>query len=91
MGRVVWVLGATSPNAHRCISWQDSIPDLSECDALIINLNSLNQGILEKISQNLYNEVRRQIFEMLMTGEKEFSWFFPATPIMSCGFRSTPL
>lgn len=71
VGRVVWVLGAASPNAHRCISWQDSLPDFSECDALIINLNSLSQGVLEKVSQNLYNEVRRQIFEMLMTGEKE--------------------
>lgn len=71
MAKIVWVLGSEHPNANKSISWLSPFPNFSNCDILIVNLQSLEKQVLEKRSSDLFNEARRYIFDMLMTRERE--------------------
>ena len=68
--KIVWVLGSNHPNAHKSISWLSSFPNFSNCDILIINLQSLGKTQFQKIEHALFKEARKYIFDMLMTQEK---------------------
>src|SRR2546425_12485938 len=49
----IWVLGAINPNADRNIPWEArEIPNLSDPDILIINLGSLNGGLLRALNRD---------------------------------------
>jgi len=67
----VWVLGSEHSTAHKSISWFSSFPNFSNCDILIVNLQSLRPTRISPIRTKLYIEARRYIFDMLMTGEKQ--------------------
>jgi len=69
--KAIWVLGSEHHNAHKSIPWNPPFPNFSNCDVLIINLQSLNDSRFQKIKNALFNEARRYIFDMLMTQEKE--------------------
>ena len=66
----IWVLGSTHANAHKSIAWSSPFPNFSNADILIVNLQSLSTQVCYNIRSALYNEARRYIFDMLMTGEK---------------------
>jgi len=68
----VWVLGSKHQRAHASFEWEESCPNFSNADTLIINLQSLNKDRISKtpLMRRLYEETRRQVFDMLMTGEK---------------------
>lgn len=70
MEKTIWVLGSEHPNAHKSISWLSSFPNFSNCDILIVNLQSLGNLQHQKRVSELYDGARRYIFDMLMTGEK---------------------
>jgi hypothetical protein len=89
----VWVLGSKHQKAGASIDWRGPFPNFSNADVLIVNLQSLGQDALsdETFRSSLYIEARKQIFDMLMTGEKsvivvmsskptQFSWL-PLYPI----------
>jgi hypothetical protein len=67
----IWILGSHHLNADKCISWSELFPNFSNCDLLIVNLSTLNKEIIQKNEQKLFNEGRRHIFDLLMTGEKQ--------------------
>ena len=69
--KIVWVLGSNHPNAHKSIPWLSSFPNFSNCDVLIINLQSLGKAQFQKIRKALSDEAQRYIFDMLMAQEKE--------------------
>jgi len=69
--KIIWVLGSKHPNAHKSIPWDPPFPNFSNCDILIINLQSLNETHFQKIRDVLLAEARRYIFDMLMTQEKD--------------------
>jgi hypothetical protein len=71
MEKTIWVLGSEHSNAHKSISWLSPFPNFSNCDILIVNLQSLGAEQIGKRSSELFNEARKYIFDMLMTGEKE--------------------
>jgi len=70
MEKAIWVLGSKHPNAHNSISWLSSFPNFSNCDVLIVNLQSLGKQVYNKRKSDLFEKARRYIFDMLMTGEK---------------------
>jgi len=51
--------------------WDEPFPNFSNCDLLIVNLQTLNDELYRKYSEKLLGEGRRYIFYLLMTGEKE--------------------
>jgi len=69
--KIIWVLGSEHLNAHKSIPWRPSFPNFSNCDVLIVNLQSLSETLSGSMIGALYNEARRYIFDMLMTQEKE--------------------
>jgi len=71
MEKIVWVLGSKHLNAHKSISWDSPFPNFSNCDILIINLQSLDSEQFKKRWSELFNEARKYILDLLMTGEKE--------------------
>jgi|YelNatPaOPRAMG01_1025707.scaffolds.fasta_scaffold47196_4 hypothetical protein len=71
MAKIVWVLGSEHPNAHKSISWLSSFPNFSNCDVLIVNLQSLEEEVLKRRQADLSNQARKYIFDMLMTRKKE--------------------
>lgn len=63
--REVWVLGSKSLNADRYIHWNDpSYPNFHEPDVLVIDLDSLDEGILQRINKTKFEAARNQIFEV---------------------------
>ena len=71
MVKIIWVLGSRHADAHKSISWLSPFPNFSNCDILIVNLQSLgNEQFYERHSE-LITEARKYIFDLLMTGEKE--------------------
>lgn len=67
----IWVLGSKHSKAHRSLGWLSSFPNFSNTDILIVNLESLGTMQFQKRQNQLYNEARRYIFDMLMAGEKQ--------------------
>jgi len=55
----------------KIILWNPPFPNFSNCNILIINLQSLIDTQFQKIRAVLLAEARRYIFDMLMTQEKE--------------------
>ena len=70
MEKAIWVLGSTHPNAHNSIPWHSTFPNFSNCDVLIVNLQSLGKQVYNRRLSDLHDEARRYIFDMFMTGEK---------------------
>ena len=71
MAKIVWVLGSEHPNAHKSIPWGPSFPNFSNCDVLIVNLQSLSEKLYSSLVYALHDEARKYILDMLMTQEKE--------------------
>lgn len=70
MEKIIWVLGSKHPNAHKSISWLSLFPNFSNCDILIVNLQTLGKLQYNKRASELYDGAQRYVFDMLMTGEK---------------------
>lgn len=68
----VWVLGSKHSKAEASFEWKSPFLNFSNADTLIVNLHSLDKDILSDIPfrQKLYDEARKQVFDMLMTGDK---------------------
>lgn len=68
----VWVLGSKHPKANASVEWESPFPNFSNADILIVNLQSLDKDKLTDPSfkDKLYEEARKGIFDMLMTGDK---------------------
>lgn len=68
----VWVLGSKHPKAEASFEWKSPFPNFSNADTLIVNLHSLDKDILSDVMfrNKLYDEARKQVFDMLMTGDK---------------------
>ena len=73
---VIWVLGAKSLSADRSISWYETCPNLTNCDVLIVNLDSICNLDPQKERMSFY-AVRRYIFDLIMTGEKTVIFILP--------------
>lgn len=68
--KIIWVLGSYHNNADKCIYWSESFPNFSNCDILIVNLQTLTEEQFRHNSAKLLKEGRNYIFDLLMTGEK---------------------
>ena len=75
---VIWVLGARSPNADRSLDWYQVCPNLTNCDVLIVNLDSIRNLDPAKGRMNFY-DARKYIFDLLMTGEKTAIFVLPTS------------
>ena len=67
--REVWVLGSKSLNADRNIQWNNPLyPNFHEPDVLVIDLDSLDEGILQRINNTKFEAPRNQIFAKIING-----------------------
>jgi hypothetical protein len=85
----LWVLGGKASNADLSIPWKEEIPNLSNCDRLIVDLNTIPAGI----SIPIY-EIRDYVRRMLMAGKTVYvilsnDWF-KAPYILSDSFPIFP-
>lgn len=76
--KTIWVLGGHASNADRNIPWQVDIPNLSNPDILIIDLNTIPEALRGDIP---YYEIRDYIRYILMAGKVVFI-------ILSTDFRN---
>jgi hypothetical protein len=49
--RLIWILGARNDNADRSIQWNEAFPNLVDPDILIVDLNSLDRNMRDRISK----------------------------------------
>lgn len=70
MEKIIWVLGSIHENADKSIMWHQPFPNFSNCDLLIVNLQTLDRTLHERYEENL-DKGRRYIFDLLMTREKD--------------------
>ncbi len=63
----IWVLGGKAENADKCISWQENLPNLSNTDILLIDLNTIPQ----QMSIPLY-EMRDYLRRVMMAGKRVY-------------------
>lgn len=75
----VWVLGSKNQKAHRTVEWKSPFPNFSNSDILIVNLQSLDLSVKEFV-RTLFDEARKQLFDMLMTGDKTVIIIMPSKP-----------
>jgi hypothetical protein len=69
----IWVLGSRSDGASEVVSWEIPFPDLLKSDVLIINLETLRKALIENLALKnaLFDKVRRDVFDILMTADKQ--------------------
>jgi len=70
----IWILGGKAHNADRSIPWQKDIPNLSNCDSLIIDLNTRPPHV--EIS---YTEIRDFLRYMIMAGKTIYVIISPSS------------
>jgi len=80
--KIIWVLGSNHPNAQRSILWLSPFPNFSNCDVLIVNLQSLDKLQYSERYNDLIGDARRYIFDMLMTQEKEVIVISPSDEVL---------
>ncbi len=76
--QLIWVLGSKSVNADRSIDWYEECPNLTNCDTLIVNLDSLLRLDTQRAIMSFY-EVRKYIFHLMMTGKKTVIFILPTS------------
>jgi hypothetical protein len=65
----IWVLGARNSNAHRDIPWEaKEFPNLSDPDVLIIDLGSLNGGLLRNLDKEKCETIVNEISNKFVNG-----------------------
>ena len=49
----IWVLGIKHPDANKSFTWNENIPNISDADIVIIDLNTITKNILEKQQEKI--------------------------------------
>ena len=66
----VWLLGCTHPNADRSIDWDDDpFSNLSDPDALVVDLATLTVQVLERIGKTKLDQARELIRDKILNRE----------------------
>ena len=52
MEKEIWVLGQNHPDAHKSFNWKQRIPNISDADIIIIDLDTITDGILKDLQDN---------------------------------------
>lgn len=58
---LVWVLGSRHPCADKSIGWDDSLPNLSDPDVVIVDLTTLTEEVVERMDKTTMKAVQRDI------------------------------
>ena len=58
----IWTIGCGKNNCDLSISWFDPPPNLYEPDIIVMNLESLDEKVLERIDKEQFNEMVNKIF-----------------------------
>ena len=65
----VWLLGRAHPSADRSIGWNDDpFPNLSDPDALVVDLATLTAPVLERIGKAKLDQARELIRDKTLNG-----------------------
>jgi hypothetical protein len=77
-----WVLGSNHNGAKNCVQWKYPFPDFANADILIVNMGTLRPALKEDpaLKNELFNQAQKNIFDMLMTSEKQIVIIMPSTP-----------
>jgi hypothetical protein len=67
-GKKIWVLGGQSPAADKSIRWNQTFPNFSDADIIVINLDSLDEATLEKIDETKFFRARDLIWDRFNQG-----------------------
>ena len=78
----IWVLGSKNDRSSKCVDWEIPLPDFSDVDILIINLEKFTIASKRntELENALFNQALPKIFEMLMTGKKQVIVIMPSEP-----------
>lgn len=63
----IYIVGSKHQLATKCFDWNEPFDNLADCDKLIINLNTLNEDVMKKLSQdsNKINRTKREVLKLL--------------------------
>ena len=64
----VWLLGRDHPRADRSLKWDGSFGNLSDPDALIVDLTGLTKDVLQRIDKHNLDEASRSVMDKLLYG-----------------------
>lgn len=64
--RQVWLMGNSHSNADKSVEWDDPLPNLSDADALIVDLSTLTEQVLEKIAKSKLDQAQSLIRNKLI-------------------------
>ena len=67
-GRRVWLLGNDHPGADRSLGWDGSFGNLSDPDALIVDLTGLTDDILQRIDKGNLDQAQVSIRDKILYG-----------------------
>lgn len=82
--RHVWLLGNTHPNADRSIRWDDDpFPNLSDPDALVVDLTTLTGPVLERIGKTKLDQARLLVRDKIISRGTVVAITQPFLPIVA--------
>lgn len=64
----IWVLGSENPNADKSINWNNKFPNFTDPDVVIVNLQSLNKNIIQRINKDEYKLARDLMWDRFIRG-----------------------
>lgn len=79
----VWLIGNTHPSADRSIRWDDDpFPNLSDPDALVVDLTTLTSPVLERIGKAKLDQARPFVRDKILGGGTVVVIARPLLPIV---------
>jgi hypothetical protein len=66
--RTIWVLGSVNTNADKSIEWGDKLPNFTDPDVVIVNLQSLDKDIIQRIDKDQYRLARDLMWDGFIHG-----------------------
>ncbi|MGA9153723.1 MAG: hypothetical protein WBZ36_24335 [Candidatus Nitrosopolaris sp.] len=64
----IWVLGSNNPNANKSIEWNETFPNFTDPDVVIVNLQSLNKDVNQAINKDEYKLARDLMWDRFVHG-----------------------
>lgn len=67
-GLHVWVMGNSHPDADRSFGWDDTFPNLSDPDVLIVDLTTLTNDVLESLNKQKLDDTKDTLANKFIHG-----------------------